>query len=414
MSRDRAALGCLLALGAVWLVYAPYAEFVLDDWYLYQKLQQADRQGWRAEWKLAGALVQNTVWGAFRTTWMGHLAVLALSQLLGARPALYFLLSVAAHAGAGYLLYLTLARLGSGTRLAFLAGTLWILLPTARHPVFWFPTCATYVLSAFWFLLYLYLVAGTVEQGGLGARSTAVQVLTLILALFSTDQIFGLLVSGALAMAILWRSRAALASTLLAWGTVAGAAFVYLRFVNRAAVGDSVTARLEFTWGRVAENLGRIWSDYQRLSGGGDSYYRLAGIGWGALAALEAAALVFWRLYLGVQGETRQRRAGPASFVLFGAGLWAAGYGATWFLRWRELRYDYLPSLGLAVAWAAVAAAVLERAPRPWMAAGGAALAGWGSAGLVAEIQQCWRPQAESARAIRDEVLRLRRSAITT
>src|SRR5262249_52997990 len=71
--RSAAVLACLLALAGVYLLYLPHAGFVLDDWFLFQHFAKARLAGPEAQWKLAAALVQNTVWGSFRTNGLSFL-----------------------------------------------------------------------------------------------------------------------------------------------------------------------------------------------------------------------------------------------------------------------------------------------------------------------------------------------------
>ncbi len=398
-----AVLLCYLSLAAVFLLYWPDVELVLDDWWLFQKISQADTHGAAGQRALAASMAQNTLWGSFRTNGLSFLAVYGLSRLAGPRPAPYFALGILCHALIAYLLYRTLGRLGVGGRVAFLAGALFVVLPTAHQPLFWFPSCAHYVLSALWLMVYLHAVAGTVTAGGLSAGAAATQLVALGLALFSGDQVFGLLAVGAIWMAVCWRSRAALASAGLAWASIAALLGLYIRFVNRAPLGGSLHAKFDFSAARLMENLKAIATAYEKLAGFGEGYYRVAGIGWGAAIAVAAGLVVFWRLR--TAGESPGIPHGR--MVLFGAGLWVAAYAPVLFLQWRELRYDYLPSLGLAVGFAGVIGMLLERRAW-WMATAGAVLAAYGAATVIADIEQCWKPQSRSLRAIRQELNRLR------
>jgi hypothetical protein len=157
-----------------------------------------------------------------------------------------------------------------------------------------------------------------------------------------------------------------------------------------------MTAKFDFSLSRLQENLRAIAWDYQRLAGFDESTYRISAIGWGALLAAAVGALVFWRIRPGSSEPARV----PLRAFLLAAGLWAAGYASVAFLRWRELRYDYLPTLGLSLLLAACCAAAFGASPRRWMPAGGALLAAYAAATVVADIQQCWRPQARNLQAI--------------
>ncbi len=392
-------LVCYLLLASIYLLYLPHVQFVIDDWYMFPHFEQARAQGPRAEWKLAGFLAANGLWGTFRTHWLSLISVFGLYQVAGLHPRFYFLFGICLQAVAGYLLYRALARLALDRRVAFLAGALFVALPTARNPLFWFPSCGQYVLAAFWFLLYLGSVAGTVERGKVLPRAAVVQALTLMAALFSTDQSVGLVLFAALWLALLWRSRAGLASAALAWGVAAAAFGFYARFVNRAPLSGSVADRFAFSGAQVRQHLRLIEEQYRNLLGAGGGYYRVAAIGWGALAAAAAGAVIFW--WLGREGGAE--RAGSARALLFGAGLWAMAYGPAWFLQWGALRYDYLPSLGLAVALAAGCWAALGRWPRLARAAA-ASLVAYSAATAFAEIQQCWTPQSKNLESIQRQL----------
>ncbi len=375
---------CYLILTAAYLLYAPHAEFVLDDWFLFQKIAQAESQGGLGE--LAAGLLQNRVWGSFRTNGLSFVGVLALSRIGGARPLVYFMSGLLLHAAIGYLLYLTLARLDLPRRLAFLAGALFLVLPASHHPLFWFPSCAPYLASAALSLGYLYSVAGTVRAGRLTLGAAVAQAVLLAVAALSGDQAFGLLAGGAVLLAAMFRSRAALASAALAWVTLGVTLGLYIGLVNQASLHGSMAAKFEFTLARLAGNLRQIGSGYE---------YRIEA-GWDLAAGLAVGLLVAWLLG-GVPGGAQP---GSLRAALLGSGLVIVAFAPVAFLRWRELRYEYLPALGLAV----LLAAAWRWLGRP----GAAALVAFGVASVLADIRQGWIPQSENLRVIRRELGRLR------
>ena len=398
-----------LALAGVYLFYLPHAEFVLDDWVLFQKFEQARQGGLHGAAQLATAIMQNTLWGVFRTTGFSLLTVYGLSWVAGPHPAFYFLFGLLLHVVIAWLLYVVLCRLKFDRGLAFLAGALFVLLPTTHNPLFWFPSCGHYLVSAFWFLIYLYSAAGTVIAGRLQAKAAAAQAVSLLLAMFSGDQVFPLLAVSALGLAVCWRSRAALASALLAGLTLAAGESLYALFVNKVRVGSSLQANFSPNLQRIQETVTGIRVDYTRLLGLPGGYYRLLGIRWGAAVAVAAGLVAFWTLRSGVAEGGESHAATPASRAIWlGAGLWAAACVPVLLLRWSQLRYHYLPTLGLAMMGAGICFTLFSRSRR-WLVPATAALAAtFGAASAYGEIQQCWTPQSNSLRSLRDQLGRLK------
>jgi hypothetical protein len=336
----------------------PDVQFVLDDWWLFQKFARTP-----GRWDMARALLENRVWGSFRTNSLSFVGVYGLWGLGGARPGFYYVIGVGLQALIGYLLYRVVERLGLGRGTAWAAGALFVVLPTAHNPVFWFPSCAPYFFSAVGVLVYLWSAAGEWSR-----RAGALQAVAVGLAFLTGDQAFGLLAGSALWMAVVWRSRGPLRSALVAWGTMAVVGALYLGLVNKVPAGGSMAAKFDFRLERAAENVAAMW---------GDGYY-----GW-TWWGLGVGVMVWWLL----RGETASP---PARAALLGVGWWVLGVGPVLFLRWRELRYDYLPGLGLAVALAALCR-------RPVITA---VLVGWSAGTVVGEIQQCWRPMARNTQAV--------------
>jgi hypothetical protein len=396
---------CYLLLASLYLLYLPYVNFVLDDWYMVQKFEQARAHGFAGEWRLAVDLVRNQVWGVARLQGLSFLSVYGLYLLAGQHPWFYFLLGLVFHTSTAFLLYVTLRRLAFNHQLAGLTGALFILLPTARNPLFWFPNCGQYLLAAFLFVLYLYALSDAVLAPRLTLRAAAFQVLVLVFAVFSTDQLFALLLFAVAWMAFLWPSPAVWRSALLAWVVAPTAAFFYFRVINIAHVAGSIGAKFQFTPAQLVSNLRAIGTDYLRLAGLHDPYYHPAALGAAALLPLAAGLVVFWWL--------RREPPGPmlptplSRALLLGLGLWLAAYGPVLFLGWRELRYDYLPSIGLAIFLAAVTAALLRPWPRTALPAAAGLLVALSAATAVAEIRQCWIPMSRHIRFIETELRRL-------
>lgn len=353
----------ILAPLSIYLLYLGDAQFVLDDWWLFQHFARA-----ASRWEMARALVENTLWGSFRTNGLSFLAVYGLWGLAGMRAAWYFAAGLALHGLVGYLLYRVVDRLGLGRGTAVTAAALFVVLPTTHNPLFWFPSCAHYLISAAWLLVYLYSAAGEWTW-----RAGLLQAAAVTMAFLSGDQVFGLLAGSAVWIAVVLRRRQALRAAAVAWATMAVVGLLYAGWVNRAPVAGTVAAKFDFRATRVIEVLREMAADWWRLAGVADEYYR---VGWAALAAGVLVGVVVWPALGG-------RREAPRKGAALGLGLAALGWAPVLVLRWRELRYDYLPSLALALALAAIA-------PRPVAAA----LVGWSAATAVAEIRQCWSPMA--------------------
>ena len=397
---------CYLLLASFYLLYLPHVDFVLDDWYMVEKFEQARAHGLAGEWRLAVDLVRNQVWGVARLQSLSFLFVYGLYLLAGQHPWFYFLLGLVIHTATAFLLYVTLRRLAFNHQLAGLTGALFILLPTAHNPLFWFPNCGQYLLAAFLFLFYLYLLSDAVLAPRVTLPAAAFQVLVLVFAVFSTDQLFALLLFAAAWMALLWRSPAVRRSALLALVVAPTAAFLYFRVINAAHVAGSIGAKFQFTPARLLFNLRAIGTDYLRLTGLRDPYYHPAALDGAIILPLAVGVLVFWCL----RREPPPLPTPPTLLsraILLGLGLWLAGYAPVLFLGWRELRYDYLPSIGLAIFLAPVASALLRPWPRTALPAVAGLLVTFSAATAVAEIRQCWIPMSRHVRSIETQLRRL-------
>jgi hypothetical protein len=254
---------------------------------------------------------------------------------------------------------------------------LFLLLPTAHGALLWSFNCAFFLWSTLWFLLFLREFAG---NGPLWR-----QMAFLLLALFSGDPVFALLLVAPLAAWRGWRRAA------LVWATVAVAAAGYALLVNKAPVFQAgLNLRYRFTAHQALAMLAIIGNAYRKMTGlTADSYYRLAGWWW----AVGAAGVVAWGLRTTRAEGSRWKSLGLAVV------LWGAAYGPILFLRAHEPRYDYVPSPYLALGLAAAAIAW-----PPGRVALGAVLAAWLAMATVGNIRQSWVPQARRLRAIEEKL----------
>ncbi|MBI3694806.1 MAG: hypothetical protein HY238_08205 [Acidobacteria bacterium] len=385
-----AALYVLLA--SVYLIYAPHAEFLLDDWLVLGRYEPVREAGLAEQLRMLPTIVQNRFHNQFRFQFLSFGFAYVLFLVVGYSPKIVFVLFLLLHAACAEALRQALDRLGIGEGVAFLAGALFVLLPSTHGPLFWSHNCSYYLWSTFWFLLYLRALAG----GGSWRR----QALFLLLALFSGDPIFCLLLAGAPLVAWFLRSKAAARSTLVAWTTVGTAAVAYALFINKAPMmQQGLGLRYQWTLGNLRSNFFAIFGTYRRLTGlGSVTYYQLRPTWPTVAAAVLAGAVTVWYL----RGRTAGSR--PLSRVLLlAAGLWVAAYGPIWFLKGHELRYDYVASLSIALALAVLVLA----APVARLALAGVVTA-WLAVATVADIEQSWIPQSENLRAIGEKLRELK------
>ncbi|MBI3696004.1 MAG: hypothetical protein HY238_14335, partial [Acidobacteria bacterium] len=115
MSRRVVPLSYLLLASVYWLYWRD-AEFVLDDWFQFQFYRQ------HPLWEVLRALLQNKLYSIFQLFW--------LSCWVDA-------LAVLVHVINAWLLYQLASRLRVYPRMAWLAGALFVLIPTAHGPLFW-------------------------------------------------------------------------------------------------------------------------------------------------------------------------------------------------------------------------------------------------------------------------------------
>lgn len=401
--RHRGTELAFLLLVSIYLLYLPHAEFLLDDWGVMDRYQQARQAGLRAEWGVFWALVENRFHGQFRFQWLSWTMGYLVFLVSGYHPWVGFVVLLALHAACAWLLRQVIETLGIGAGPAYLAGGIFLLLPTTHGALLWSYNCCFFVWSTFWFLLYWRSLARSLTQGVFDRAAALRQAGLLALALFSGDPIVGLLGAAAPLTGWFLRSRLAVRATLLAWGTVGVTAAVYALAINKTAIFQGgVGLRYSFSAAGLWGNLNGIVDTYKRLTGMGPTAFyelRLTPAALGAAAVAIGAALCGGRLLR----DPAPRLAMPGGRTLaLAAGLWIAAYGPIWFLRGHEFRYDYVPSpylaLGLAAALlAAPGARALAGAALVWLAVAG-----------VADIEQCWKPQSENLRAIGERLRSLR------
>ena len=391
-SQGRYAILVYLLLGSSYLLYLPQAEFVLDDWLVLGRYQTIRESGRAAELQTVAAIVQNRFHGQFRFQWISFSIAYLLFLLVGYSPKIVFAVFLLLHIACAVTLRDVVDRLGIGAGPALIAGAVFLLLPSTHGPLFWSHNCSYYIWSTFWFLLYMRSLAATLGEGRLTAGAAARQAVFLLLALFSGDPIFCLLLAAAPLTAWYLRSKAGLKATLLAWGVVLPAAAAYALLVNKAPIFQrGVGLRYSFTFWNLWSNVHSIAETYQRLTGlGPDSFYKLSLTPVTAAFAALAGAVAIYAL----------RVAGPelkplGRTLLFAAALWVAALGPIWFLLAHEFRYEYVPSPFLALALAVLACRLpVLRLPLA------AALMAWVTVASIADIEQCWIPQSENLRLV--------------
>ncbi len=406
-SHSRRVAIAYLLLASIYLLYLPHAEFLLDDWFVLGKYQAAQEAGRAEQFRIFTAYLQNQFHNQFRFQWLSFSLGYALWLLFGYSPGVMFTVFLISHLACAIVLRDVVERLGIGAGPAFLSGALFLLLPTAHGALFWSFNCFYYVWSTFWFLLYLRSLVPALWAGKIERRQAAEQSLFLLLALFSGDPIFALLVAGAPLVGWFLQSKAGVRATLLAWSTVGVAAVCYALLINKAPMLEQgVGLRYDFSPGNLRSNVVAILDTYRRLTGlGGDAFYRLWPSVAGLAAGCGAAAVVL--LLVGRLRWSAPARAGrgagcgpggPPHNAVAALGLafalWVVAYGPILFLKGHELRYSYVPSPYLALAISIVVFALpVVRSPVA------AALAAWLALATVADIERCWIPQSRHLRA---------------
>jgi hypothetical protein len=380
-----------LFVSSLYLLYLPDAQFVLDDWFVMGRYQQAREAGWSEQFHVFRQIVQNQFHGQFRFQWLSFSLAYVLWLLVGYAPGIIFLASLALHVGCAAALRRALTRLGIAVDTAALAGVFFLLLPTTHGALLWSFNCTFFLWSTLWFLLYLGALAETLRTGWLTAGAAVRQAGFLLLAMFSGDPVFGLLLAAAPLAGWWLRSKAAWRATLLAWTVVAAGASFYAFAINRAPVFQAgVGVRYDFTPARFWDNLATIGSTYRKLTGvAPDSYYELSFSLAAVAAAVLAGAAAVWVLRR--SGAPQPRR----SALWLAGGMWIAAYGPIWFLRGHEFRYDYGPSVWIAVGLASAAAA--WRGARAPLAMG---LAAWLAMASATDVRRSWIPQSRSLQAL--------------
>lgn len=382
-----------LLLASIYLLYLPHVEFVLDDWLVLGRYEVVREAGASETLKTGLAVLRNQFHNQFRFQWLSYGSVYLLSLAVGYSPKFFFVLFLMLHAASAMVWRSVLERMGLGTGLAFLTGALFVLLPSAHGPVFWPHNCCYYILSTLWFFLYLRSLVTSLKSERLGGREAAQQVGFLLLALFSGDPVFALLLAGAPLAGWFLRSKVTVRATALAWATIGVAVPIYALLINGARVmGQGIGLRYRFTPANAWNMLLAIADTYRRLAGFGERSFYHFHASW---ATLGAAAIAVAATAVCLRGLVAAREHSTARILTLAAALWLAAYGPIWFLGAHEFRYDYVPSPYLALAMATVAMAL----PVARKAAA-VALVGWAAMATVADIRQCWTPQSEELHAV--------------
>ncbi len=398
MARRLTAPALYLLLAAIHLVYLPHAQFVLDDWPVLQRYQDAVAAGPAEALRVVKLLARNEFHGQFRFQWISFTIGYVLFLIVGYAPRMVYGFFLLLHAANAMALRAALQELGIRGSVAFLAGAVFVLLPSTHGPLYWSHNCSFFLWSTFWFLLYLRVAAKGLREERRDWKAAAQQSGLLSVALFSGDPNFGLLLAGAPLAAWYmgkppWRAGAGLRATLLAWATVGTAAAFYALVVNRAPmVTSGVGLRYEFTPTGFWNNLLVIALTYRKLSGLlPDSYYQLRFAPTAVAAAVISIAATVGYLW---RRSERVTAAEAGRTLLLAAVLWGAAYGPIWFIRGHEFRYDYVPSPYLALG----IAVVIMMLPARTLLAG--VVTGWLALATVANMGQGWIPQSQALRRL--------------
>lgn len=392
-----AGLSYLLLIG-VYLLYWSHVEFFLDDWILTKAFREAARDGWAGAAGFVARAAHNEVLGKFRFYWLAIVFAFLVTWLGNYAAQVNFAVLLGAHAASAWLLCLALRRLGIASGLSFLAGTFYLLAPTAHFGLLTYFTVPHFVLGTLWTMLVLWLFAR-----GAGAAALAC---CAVVGLFSGEQAILLLLGlPLLAAGCLEGSldRARLRAIAATWIALAAAAGGYLLWINRAPVAETgLRWRYDWSWTTPLNNAALIYREMKQLSGiMPEALFRIRPEPVDMVLALSAAALVASLLW-------RWRSLGPrriawwrismfalaGALLAYGPVLWISGVDS-------QFRYHYAssPFLGLALAtvcWIFDGGG--RRAALP--AVLGGALAGFFTLNAAADLRQCWIPQSRHHRAL--------------
>lgn len=396
-----------IVLGSVYLLYLPFAEFVLDDWLLYDVFIREQAAGWPGQLRLARILIQNKLYNAFQLHWLSYLIDSVLVWMLGYAPRILFALGILQHVLNAWLLYRLLAKLRLSLRLAYLAAAGFLLAPVSHGPLFWFLANSYYVRAPFFLFLYLLSLAATLEKGTLAARAAVWQGLLVaaILCLAGGPTIGLVLVGGPwMALCFFPRQRWKLAAVAAAlhWAVAAITLGIYVFLLNQIRPGqEQIAARYDFSSRFFWDVWQKIWLWHAPgLSGvGRKAYYHLQAISLDLLVAVAVGLVVG----LVARRLADQGTCPPLRAALFAAGMLVLGYAPLAFLISMTLRHlyalsPYVALLSLALVWTV---------PRARLAAG-PLLAAYFAWCTVAEMRQCWIPQSRHLQAVKAGLLKLK------
>lgn len=378
-----------LFLCGVYLLYWSHAEYFADDWILMPLFRKAAAGGAAGVWDFAVRAIQNRIYEVFRMQWLSILFGYGITWIGGYTAQFNFAVVLLLHLANAWLLCQALGRWGVDRGLAYLAGALFLVLPTSRFVLFTYFTNPFFIFATFWVLLLL------------RERRWWLPAVLAVAGMFAGEQVFALLALGIpLAAVCLGGSRTAMRAAAAVWGAMGAVGVVYLGWINRLPPGEA--RRYEWVWPTFWNNVNMIYEGWWNLTGlPGDAPFRVtftvAGVALAVVAALLVAALL--RRPEGEGGVSLGRVA------LFGAGGVVLGYAPTlWLAAGYPLRYHYVPTPFLAVLVAAGCWA-LGRRPAPVV---GGLLVGFFTLNAVSEMRQCWIPAARRQRAFEAEVRRLR------
>ena len=393
MSRRVVPLSYLL-LASVYLLYWPDAEFVLDDWFQFQFYSQ------HPLWEVLRTLLQNKLYSTFQLFWLSCWVDALAVKLLGYAPRVFFTLAVLVHVINAWLLCRLASRLRVNPVMAWLAGALFVLIPTAHGPLFWNLATGFYRLSLLLLLMYFISLVENRPAWQQGLLAAAV--------LFTGGAIqFCLLLFGGpwLAVCLVPREKwkGAARSVGLCWAVMALGLAIYVPFINRIPPSQGqIQARYDFSRDFLVNNWRKFYAYHLpgMSSFGPHAFYRLRATAPQLLAAAGAALLV---LFLARRRPTETAGRAPGRIALFAAGLMALAYGPLIYLIGGTLRHYYTLSPYLSLLLAALC----------WMlpsgrAVTGAVLAAYFAACTVAEIQQCWQPMSRQAQELKAGLRQLR------
>ena len=388
-----------LLLASLYLVYAPDAAFVSDDWVFLRRFEDARAAGLSAQVEVVASLIRNELPGQFRFFWLSYLITYIVWLAVGSSAQALLVVTLVVHTGSAVALRQAFERLGISPAGAFLAGALFVLLPSTHGVVFSNLAGAHYLWGTFFAAMYLRSVASSFAARRLDHRALAAQAGWVLLMVFSADAAFGVVLFGAPVLAWFLRSRAGLRAALAAWATAAVAVAGYTLWINRAPIGTAVGLRFEFSLTQVARNLAASLHGLSRTTGFvQDSFYHLQATPTALAAALAAAGLLWWLLRrIPAEGSD------PGRTFLLATALWLAARGPTLLLRTAEFRYEYLPTPFLAL----TLALLIGTAGRHRLTLT-AALVAFTTLASVNDIEQSWVPQSRRLQALAAGLRQLR------